>query len=38
VHGALAPADLVAWMLEDRLDARLNLQVHKVVWGDRRGV
>ena len=38
VHGKLAPADLVAWMLEDRLPARLNLQIHKVVWGDRRGV
>ena len=38
VHGRLAPSDLVAWMLEDRLPARLNLQIHKVVWGDRRGV
>jgi 7-carboxy-7-deazaguanine synthase len=37
VHGALDPADLAAWMLEDRLPARLNLQLHKVVWGDRRG-
>ena len=38
VHGELRPADLAAWMLEDRLPARLNLQVHKYVWGDRRGV
>jgi 7-carboxy-7-deazaguanine synthase len=37
VHGALDPGDLVAWMLEDRLPARLNLQIHKYVWGDRRG-
>lgn len=37
VHGELDPKDLVAWMLEDRLPARLNLQLHKVVWGDRRG-
>jgi 7-carboxy-7-deazaguanine synthase len=37
VHGALDPKDLVAWMLEDRLPARLNLQTHKYVWGDRRG-
>lgn len=36
VHGVLDPKDLVAWMLEDRLPARLNLQIHKVVWGDRR--
>jgi 7-carboxy-7-deazaguanine synthase len=38
VHGELAPADLAAWLLEDRLPARLNLQLHKFVWGDRRGV
>ena len=38
VHGELDPKDLVAWMLEDRLPARLNLQLHKFVWGDRRGV
>ena len=37
VHGELDPKDLVAWMLADRLPARLNLQIHKVVWGDRRG-
>jgi 7-carboxy-7-deazaguanine synthase len=37
VHGELHPKDLVAWMLEDRLPARLNLQIHKYVWGDRRG-
>ncbi len=38
VHGILEARDLVSWMLEDRLPARLNLQIHKVVWGDRRGV
>lgn len=39
VHGALAPRDLVAWMLEDRLPARFQLQMHKVVWDpDARGV
>ncbi len=32
VQGRLAPAELVAWILDDRLDARLNLQLHKVVW------
>jgi len=36
--GRLEPADLAAWMLEDRLPARLNLQQHKVIWGERRGV
>jgi 7-carboxy-7-deazaguanine synthase len=39
VHGALAPKDLAAWILQDRLPARLQLQVHKYIWGaDARGV
>lgn len=39
VHGVLAPADLAAWVLEDRLPVRLQLQVHKYIWGaDVRGV
>jgi 7-carboxy-7-deazaguanine synthase len=39
VHGALDPQELVAWMLRDRLPARLNLQLHKYVWSpDTRGV
>jgi 7-carboxy-7-deazaguanine synthase len=33
VHGRLDPRDLVAWMLRDRLPARLNLQIHKYIWG-----
>jgi 7-carboxy-7-deazaguanine synthase len=39
VHGRLAPADLAAWVLADRLPVRLQLQVHKYIWSpDRRGV
>jgi 7-carboxy-7-deazaguanine synthase len=39
VHGALEPQVLVAWMLRDRLGARLNLQLHKYIWSpDARGV
>ena len=40
VHGELAPADLVSWMLEVPLaKARLNLQQHKYVWpAAERGV
>jgi 7-carboxy-7-deazaguanine synthase len=35
----VAPKDLVAWMLRDKLKARLNLQIHKYVWPpDERGV
>ena len=39
VHGELDAARLVEWMLRDRIDARLNLQLHKYVWGPQaRGV
>jgi 7-carboxy-7-deazaguanine synthase len=31
-HGLLAPADVARWMLEDGLDARFQLQLHKVIW------
>jgi 7-carboxy-7-deazaguanine synthase len=33
VHGALDPRELVSWVLEDRLPVRVNLQLHKYVWG-----
>jgi 7-carboxy-7-deazaguanine synthase len=33
VFGALAPRDLVAWTLEDRLPVRVQLQMHKYIWG-----
>ncbi len=37
--GKLEPRELVAWMLRDKLPARLNLQIHKYVWPpDQRGV
>jgi 7-carboxy-7-deazaguanine synthase len=39
VHDTLAPADLAAWILEDRLKVRLQLQSHKYIWGAHvRGV
>lgn len=39
VYGVLEPAELARWILEDRLPVRLQLQVHKYVWGaDVRGV
>jgi 7-carboxy-7-deazaguanine synthase len=33
VHGELEPRKLAAWMLEDRVPARLQLQIHKYIWG-----
>jgi 7-carboxy-7-deazaguanine synthase len=39
VHGVLPAKDLAAWILEDRLPVRLQLQAHKYIWGaDVRGV
>ena len=39
VHRVLDPLQLAAWSLEDRLPVRLQLQLHKYVWGDdARGV
>ncbi len=39
VYGKLDPAELAAWMLRDRLRARLQLQLHKYIWDPaRRGV
>ena len=35
VHGGLAPAELAEWMLADRLDVRLGLQLHKIIWPGR---
>ncbi|MEY3042937.1 MAG: hypothetical protein RLZZ174_2019 [Pseudomonadota bacterium] len=36
--GVLAPEDLAGWILEDRLPVRMQLQLHKLIWGDRPGV
>jgi len=33
VHGELAPRDLAAWILADKLPVRLQLQLHKYIWG-----
>jgi 7-carboxy-7-deazaguanine synthase len=32
VHGVLDPKQLAAWVLEDRLPVRVQLQVHKYIW------
>ncbi len=39
VSDALEPAELASWVLEDRLPARVSLQLHKTLWGsEERGV
>ncbi|MEO7108828.1 MAG: radical SAM protein [Polyangiaceae bacterium] len=32
VFGRLAPKDLVAWVLADKLPVRVQIQMHKVIW------
>jgi 7-carboxy-7-deazaguanine synthase len=37
--GMLAPSDLARWIIDDRLNVRLNVQIHKYIFGpDERGV
>ena len=36
-QGELAPALLAQWILEDKLRVRMQLQTHKVIWGDEQG-
>jgi 7-carboxy-7-deazaguanine synthase len=39
VHGVLDPKQLAAWVLEDRLEVRVQIQVHKYIWdASTRGV
>ncbi len=39
VHPDLDPRDLAAWILEDGLDVRFQIQLHKAVWPELdRGV
>jgi len=39
VFGKLDPAELAAWILEAHLPVRLQLQLHKLIWGaERTGV
>ncbi len=39
VSGRLSPDKLARWMLDARINARLQIQLHKVIWPDRdRGV
>jgi 7-carboxy-7-deazaguanine synthase len=35
--GQLAPAQLADWILEDRLQVRFQVQLHKVLWGEVPG-
>ncbi len=36
--GVVEAADLAAWILRDKLKVRMQLQLHKILWGDKQGV
>lgn len=39
VFGRMNPESLTRWILEDHLDVRLQIQLHKVIWGaEKKGV
>jgi len=35
--GQVKPADLAEWVLKDQLNVRVQLQLHKLLWGDTPG-
>ena len=37
VHGKVAPRELAEWILQDRLPVRLQMQLHKLLWGEEPG-
>ena len=37
VQGVMEPATLAQWILEDHLEVRFQLQLHKVLWGEEPG-
>ncbi len=38
VWGKVEFADLAQWVVESKLPVRMQLQLHKIIWGDRPGV
>lgn len=36
VYNVLEPSELVKWIMEDSLDIRVNLQLHKYIWGEKK--
>ena len=37
VYESLKPAQLADWILEEQLNVRLQVQLHKLLWGDQQG-
>ncbi|WP_416234620.1 7-carboxy-7-deazaguanine synthase QueE [Methylophaga sp. OBS4] len=37
VHGTLKPSDLADWIVADNLPVRMQIQLHKYLWGEQQG-
>lgn len=37
-YSTLKPQDLAAWILHDKLPVRMQIQLHKFLWGEKQGV
>ena len=37
VYESLKPVELADWILEKKLNIRLQVQLHKILWGDQKG-
>ena len=38
VYEQVNPTELAEWVLEDKLPVRMQVQLHKILWGDKSGV
>ncbi|QLG89082.1 7-carboxy-7-deazaguanine synthase QueE [Chitinibacter bivalviorum] len=38
VWESLKPVDLAEWVIADKLDVRVQVQLHKILWGEKPGV
>ncbi len=38
VYGQVNPTELAEWVLADRLPVRMQVQLHKILWGEKPGV
>ena len=36
-QGELTPKQLAQWILQDKLNVRMQIQTHKYIWGDQPG-
>jgi 7-carboxy-7-deazaguanine synthase len=36
--GGLPPFQLAEWIIADRLSVRFQIQLHKIIWGEKRGI